>query len=538
MLALTMSIFLRSHQSILLPALAKTRAVFCFHGGMVKRLCMSLWLFSLLIGCGPSSQPAAQSTTMPTVATVAIAPSATLSSPTVTALPTRTFTPAATPFPRATVAKETLLRNGPSVEFSVAAKLATGASVELHSRNQDNTWVQVKSSQGDDGWIPIDALRAAKEPISGLPEATFIPDPPLPLLNWTGDPVQTVCLSIKRTFADEFAKDHADSKPMAIDDEITEYLQGLGMTVVAPGARCDATLAVEQTILPTGDTYRAQITNAYDYCYSGVKVDSLATLTAPNAKLEYATYQSRTNEPQITGCPSISRDLGESYFSVGLALREFWGDNALGVMLESNQMDVTKYALNELAQLGPKGRRFVPAIIDFLRQPGPETARIPAASALQEITLMNYGTNADDWELWWATQLFPSTQEQPVVPVPTSRATSNPQVSGTPSSKPSPSPMRPVLPTVPPAPALPSCSDTPAGMAGLLWINQFDGEATITIVDHEYHVPGNTRMLIPIPPGKKFVIDAFIPGVGRMRPAPGPFTWDAGYCEVWNPGRG
>ncbi len=92
-------------------------------------------------------------------------------------------------------------------------------------------------------------------------------------------------------------------------------------------------------------------------------------------------------------------------------------------------------------------------------------------------------------------------------------------------------------PTALPKPAGPSCADTPAGMAGLLWINQFDGEATITIVDHEYHVPGNTRMLIPIPAGRKFVIDAFIPGVGRLRPAPGPFTWDPGYCEVWSPGR-
>lgn len=88
-----------------------------------------------------------------------------------------------------------------------------------------------------------------------------------------------------------------------------------------------------------------------------------------------------------------------------------------------------------------------------------------------------------------------------------------------------------------PKPAGPSCADTPPGMAGLLWINQFDGEATVTIVDHEYHVPGKSTMLIPIPAGKKFVIDAFIPGIGRLRPAPGPFTWDAGYCEVWSPGR-
>jgi len=114
-----------------------------------------------------------------------------------------------------------------------------------------------------------------------------------------------------------------------------------------------------------------------------------------------------------------------------------------------------------------------------------------------------------------------------VGPTPTPKPTATQGPTSTPKPPPSPT-----------SPPLPSCKDTPPGMAGLLWINQFDGDATITIVDHEYRVPGNSRMLIPIPAGKKFVIDAFIPGVGRLRPAPGPFTWDAGYCEVWSPGRG
>ena len=99
----------------------------------------------------------------------------------------------------------------------------------------------------------------------------------------------------------------------------------------------------------------------------------------------------------------------------------------------------------------------------------------------------------------------------------------------------------PPLAAAPPAaapvkPQGPSCADTPAGMAGLFWINAFDGEVTLTIVDHEYRIPGKGTLMVPIPPDKKFVIDAFIPGVGRLRPAPGPFTWAAGYCEIWSPG--
>ncbi len=93
------------------------------------------------------------------------------------------------------------------------------------------------------------------------------------------------------------------------------------------------------------------------------------------------------------------------------------------------------------------------------------------------------------------------------------------------------------LPPVPPMATRPplACGDLPPGMAGLLFINHFPGEATVTIVDHEYHVPGNSQLLIPIPAGKRFTVDVFIPGVGRYRPALGPFTWDAGECQTLEP---
>lgn len=91
--------------------------------------------------------------------------------------------------------------------------------------------------------------------------------------------------------------------------------------------------------------------------------------------------------------------------------------------------------------------------------------------------------------------------------------------------------MRGYVPSPPPLP----CGDLPPGTAGLLYINHFPGEATVTIVVHEYHVPGNSRMVIPIPAGKPFTIDAFIPGVGRYRPTLGPYTWEAGECHQLEP---
>ncbi len=86
-----------------------------------------------------------------------------------------------------------------------------------------------------------------------------------------------------------------------------------------------------------------------------------------------------------------------------------------------------------------------------------------------------------------------------------------------------------------PAPTRPRspCGELPPGMAGLLWINHFPEFATVTLTDHQYRVEGNSQLLMLIPGGKKFVIDANIVGVGQLKA--GPFTWEAGECHIVDP---
>ncbi len=93
-------------------------------------------------------------------------------------------------------------------------------------------------------------------------------------------------------------------------------------------------------------------------------------------------------------------------------------------------------------------------------------------------------------------------------------------------------PTRAPVPTRTPLPS--PCGEMPPGMAGLLWINHFPEFATVTLTDHQYRVEGNSQLLMLIPAGKQFVIDANIVGVGQLKQ--GPFTWQEGECHVYNPG--
>ncbi len=113
----------------------------------------------------------------------------------------------------------------------------------------------------------------------------------------------------------------------------------------------------------------------------------------------------------------------------------------------------------------------------------------------------------------------------PPVPTPTTAAAATPTKA--PATKAPPPPTRP---------RQSACGELPPDTAALLYVNHFPGEATVTLTDHEYHIPGNSQLVIQVPAGKKFTIDAFIPGVGRLRPALGPFTWNPGDCFRLEPG--
>ncbi len=118
-----------------------------------------------------------------------------------------------------------------------------------------------------------------------------------------------------------------------------------------------------------------------------------------------------------------------------------------------------------------------------------------------------------------ATAVATTVGAPPVVtatntPRPTPRPTTRPSATATSTADPNPCKLAP-------------------GNAGLLVINNFDAEMTLTIVDHEYHIPGHNRQVVQFPGGKPITINAFILGVGRD--LSGPFTYNAGECRIYEP---
>jgi CRP-like cAMP-binding protein len=129
----------------------------------------------------PTDTPAPTNTPAPPPTA---APTATPVPPTNTpaATATATVAPTATPDNSGVVqAAVAWVRGGPSPDFKAVAKLNQGDKISLLGRNADGAWVQVKMSDGTDGWteakyidtkVKVDALELVKSPDTPTPKAT------------------------------------------------------------------------------------------------------------------------------------------------------------------------------------------------------------------------------------------------------------------------------------------------------------------------------------------------------------------------------
>lgn len=82
------------------------------------------------------------------------------------------------------------------------------------------------------------------------------------------------------------------------------------------------------------------------------------------------------------------------------------------------------------------------------------------------------------------------------------------------------------------------CGDLPPNMAGLFWINDFNDDWRVTLSDRTYIAPARSTTVMYVPGGKKFTVEAKLYGPHQtelwlLPEYRGPFTYDAGHCEVW-----
>ena len=110
----------------------------------------------------------------PSLTPTATATASNTSEPTVT----QTLTPSSTPETTVMVSGNTVnLRTGPDINFSVVRRLIFGELLMLLGRLSDNTWLYVKTSDGQEGWIKTTWIDLAGVNIDYHPITTPSPPP-------------------------------------------------------------------------------------------------------------------------------------------------------------------------------------------------------------------------------------------------------------------------------------------------------------------------------------------------------------------------
>jgi len=79
--------------------------------------------------------------------------------PTATKTPTRSSTPPATVL---VSGNRVILRSGPGTNFSVIRMLSYADPLVLLGRSSDNTWLYVKTSDGQEGWVKVSLVNLAR----------------------------------------------------------------------------------------------------------------------------------------------------------------------------------------------------------------------------------------------------------------------------------------------------------------------------------------------------------------------------------------
>jgi hypothetical protein len=117
--------------------------------------------------------------------------------------------------------------------------------------------------------------------------ATATPTPlPLQVRGWESAALFRVCLEIEQTYTNVEAE-----FSLPLEQRASSVLSQMGIQVVNPGGRCDASLTIAITAQALGASY-----STIGYCYSGASVTSRATLSAEDFD-PYNTESFSVNDP-------------------------------------------------------------------------------------------------------------------------------------------------------------------------------------------------------------------------------------------------
>jgi outer membrane protein assembly factor BamD (BamD/ComL family) len=120
-------------------------------------------------------------TDTPVTPTATPSPTDTPVTPTPTEIPTLASTLTPTPESVAVVQAEALnVRDGPGTEYDVVGQAKQGDELTIVARTEGSDWLQVRLTDGKEGWVSVQLVEAGGEAM-GIPVAAVIPPTPTPV---------------------------------------------------------------------------------------------------------------------------------------------------------------------------------------------------------------------------------------------------------------------------------------------------------------------------------------------------------------------
>lgn len=266
------------------------------------------------------------------------------------------------------------------------------------------------------------------------PTATL---PPLQVSEMSGVTVRSLCLEVEEYYP-QISEEFSTHLPL----HISGILSNMGFQIVGPGQPCDAALTFHITAEFISGAYQI-----FGECFTAYSGDIYVTLVSQRNAQEFVTGHDFRTEPAgavVEGyCYKDASDAaialmgkddqGKYEAAFVNVLVELWGPRALipvlgwntyatpatAILVESGSLFVPELsrvlddddrntqqqAALALGMIGPEAEQAIPALIELA-----EGCNDPARCtnvytvALEEITGLDLGRNADTWRYWWGKQ--------------------------------------------------------------------------------------------------------------------------------------
>lgn len=121
-------------------------------------------------------------------------------------------------------------RTGPGSQYPIVGLFAPGDRLVVRGRNPEKTWLKIEGAHGEKAWTPATEV-AISTSLDETPLTGEIASPIPPLVDWQGETVESLCLTIEESYP----RDEIDPSP-SITETIKRLFTSMGIEVMASEA--------------------------------------------------------------------------------------------------------------------------------------------------------------------------------------------------------------------------------------------------------------------------------------------------------------